>query len=34
LPNTGGSGWPTLATALLGAGLLALGWQVRRRGHG
>ena len=33
LPNTGASTWPALATALLGAGILALGWQVRRRGR-
>jgi 5'-nucleotidase/UDP-sugar diphosphatase len=33
LPNTGASTWPALATALLGAGILALGWQVRRHGR-
>ncbi|MEP7191219.1 MAG: hypothetical protein ABI901_18665, partial [Roseiflexaceae bacterium] len=31
LPNTGGSTWPECVTMLLGIGLLALGWQVRRR---
>ncbi|MDQ2995765.1 MAG: bifunctional metallophosphatase/5'-nucleotidase [Chloroflexota bacterium] len=33
LPNTGGSTWPALAPMLLGTSLLALGWQVRRRGR-
>jgi len=33
LPNTGVSTWPALAATLLGACLIALGWQVRRRGR-
>jgi len=33
LPNTGASSWPIPAATLLGACLIALGWQVRRRGR-
>jgi 5'-nucleotidase/UDP-sugar diphosphatase len=33
LPNTGGNSWPDLVATLLGTCMIALGWQVRRRGR-
>jgi len=33
MPNTGASTWRVLAATLLDVCLIALGWQVRRRGR-